>query len=171
MLEPSSLDAAREFIAIPMQAGLDGLYAGSHMLQTAISSAVSLSPSLANITSMFSQPANAQSSSPMQPRIRRKVFSFTDICRIWKTTFGETFNAKCKLCRQSDISLESRSGEGAWEVSHIVPFASGGSDDISNLRPLCRKCNRQMGNQSFLTYIAENYPDRLGELKRDFSLQ
>lgn len=34
---------------------------------------------------------------------------------------------------------------GAWEVDHVYPYASGGSDDFNNLRPACIPCNRSKG--------------------------
>jgi 5-methylcytosine-specific restriction protein A len=33
-------------------------------------------------------------------------------------------------------------GAKATEVDHIVPASQGGSDDLSNLRGMCLKCNR-----------------------------
>ena len=32
-----------------------------------------------------------------------------------------------------------------WEPDHIVPVAQGGTDHLSNLRPLHRSCNRKAG--------------------------
>ena len=40
-----------------------------------------------------------------------------------------------------------------WEIDHITPVALGGSDDISNLRPLHWRANAQRGGllRSWLT--------------------
>ena len=34
-----------------------------------------------------------------------------------------------------------------FEVGHNVPESKGGTLDIDNLRPICGKCNRSMGDQ------------------------
>jgi len=39
-----------------------------------------------------------------------------------------------------------RSGAG-WEIDHIVPDARGGSDDLSNLRPLHWQANAARGGR------------------------
>lgn len=36
-------------------------------------------------------------------------------------------------------------GQPATEVDHIVPVARGGTDALSNLRPICGPCNRRKG--------------------------
>ena len=33
-----------------------------------------------------------------------------------------------------------------FEVGHNIPESKGGPTDISNLRPICGKCNRSMGD-------------------------
>lgn len=35
----------------------------------------------------------------------------------------------------------NRGSQFGWEIDHIVPVASGGSDDLSNLRPLQWEAN------------------------------
>lgn len=39
------------------------------------------------------------------------------------------------------------SKETGWEIDHIVPIASGGSDDLSNLQPLQWRANREKGDR------------------------
>lgn len=106
---------------------------------------------------------------PKAQPARRRV-NHTDLCTVWQNTFGEVFTAKCKLCERKELTFAIRTGDNAWEVSHVIPFTDGGSDDISNLRPLCRSCNRSMGSRSFKDYIAENYPNKIERLTEVFKL-
>jgi 5-methylcytosine-specific restriction endonuclease McrA len=34
-----------------------------------------------------------------------------------------------------------------FEVGHNVPESKGGATDLTNLRPICSKCNRSMGDE------------------------
>lgn len=34
-----------------------------------------------------------------------------------------------------------------FEVGHNVPESKGGATDLNNLRPICGKCNRSMGDE------------------------
>ena len=45
----------------------------------------------------------------------------------------------CGRAGGDDIVLKS---EELMEVDHITPWSMGGSDDIHNLQPLCKPCNR-----------------------------
>jgi len=45
----------------------------------------------------------------------------------------------CPCCEINPIN------QGCFETGHIVSFKYGGSDEISNLRPVCSTCNKSMG--------------------------
>jgi diadenosine tetraphosphate (Ap4A) HIT family hydrolase len=62
---------------------------------------------------------------------------------------------RCDLC---GISAEER----ALEVDHIVPRRHGGTDDVSNLRALCYKCNANKGarDDSDLRAVRTSMGDR-----------
>lgn len=52
------------------------------------------------------------------------------------------------LCRQYD-SLCACCGMGKpLTVDHIVPLSCGGSNDISNIQPLCQSCNSSKGTKT-----------------------
>ena len=42
------------------------------------------------------------------------------------------YGGRCLCCGRNDVTLT---------VDHIVPLVMGGSNDISNIQPLCRSCN------------------------------
>jgi hypothetical protein len=54
-------------------------------------------------------------------------------------------NYRCRMCGRS-------SREVALEVDHIIPVASGGTDELSNLATLCRDCNAGKSNYHFADY-------------------
>lgn len=69
---------------------------------------------------------------------------FRELCAIYSN--------KC-LCCGEKLKLEA---------DHIVPLARGGSDDISNIQPLCRNCNAQKATDS-IDYRPKNPMSRMFE--------
>lgn len=52
----------------------------------------------------------------------------------------------CHLCGE-DIDYEASHLEPlAFTIDHIIPIAKGGEDELSNLAPAHRKCNRAKGD-------------------------
>ena len=46
----------------------------------------------------------------------------------------KVYNFKCNHCKKKKISEE-------LEIDHIIPLANGGTNDYSNLQPLCIECH------------------------------
>lgn len=45
-----------------------------------------------------------------------------------------------------DLYRYSKQGRLLMTVDHILPKSLGGTNDIENLQPMCRKCNDRKGN-------------------------
>lgn len=59
--------------------------------------------------------------------------------------FQSNMDGQCYVC-QKEIHFTS------FEAGHIEPRAYGGTNDLSNLRPICKACNRDMGTQNLEKY-------------------
>lgn len=57
-----------------------------------------------------------------------------DVEQFWRLC--EALGDKCLCCGRSDVELTE---------DHVVPLSKGGSDDISNIQPLCAFCNNSKG--------------------------
>lgn len=42
-----------------------------------------------------------------------------------------------------------------FEVGHNVPKSKGGTNDLDNLRPICSKCNKSMGDDYTIDEFSE----------------
>jgi hypothetical protein len=72
----------------------------------------------------------------IQPKLRIEV---------WKKEFGNNDTGECPLC--STIINISKNG---FHCSHIISEKNGGKLELNNLRPLCEKCNLQMGINNWI---------------------
>ena len=61
--------------------------------------------------------------------------------QVWITYCGRTFSRKCyvRWCKNKMNVFD-------FHVGHDKPESKGGDLDISNLKPLCSRCNHSMSN-------------------------
>ena len=77
---------------------------------------------------------------------KRKPVSKSLRDAVWLKYMKNKAEGKCYCCRIRPIHFTD------FEVGHNKAVAKGGYDHISNLRPICRGCNRGMGTKSIEWY-------------------
>ena len=72
--------------------------------------------------------------------------------QVWVQYAGHVFEKKCTVtwCKNTITVFD-------FEVGHNIPESKGGTLQITNLRPLCSRCNRSMSD----TYSIDEW-NRLG---------
>lgn len=60
---------------------------------------------------------------------------------VWVKSNGLTFNSKCNVvwCSNSITVFD-------YHIGHNIPHSKGGSIELSNLKPICARCNLSMSN-------------------------
>jgi hypothetical protein len=105
-----------------------------------------LEPNLVESATNILEPNSVESAK----KIERKHIPQKIRQDLWKQYYGENYNALCLICKQQ-ISIN------VFEAGHIISSADGGGDNIDNLRPICRDCNRSMGTTNMDYYIEKYY--------------
>ena len=74
---------------------------------------------------------------------------------VWDKYIGRNINShKCLCCLKNDIQFKP----STFHCGHIKSRYNGGSISIHNLRPICRKCNKEMGILDMNEYIKIKHP-------------
>ena len=62
--------------------------------------------------------------------------------QVWIKYIGTKYKDKCYIdwCQNTITVFD-------FSLGHNVPVSKGGSNKISNLRPICARCNTSMGNR------------------------
>jgi 5-methylcytosine-specific restriction endonuclease McrA len=82
----------------------------------------------------------------MQPRsaspLRKQTIPAALREQVWIVHMGKVFEGKCRVrwCSNTISVFDFQSG-------HNIPESRGGSTDLSNLVPICARCNQSMGDR------------------------
>tara|TARA_B100000674_G_scaffold417563_1_gene367581 strand:+ start:3787 stop:4059 length:273 start_codon:yes stop_codon:yes gene_type:complete len=74
--------------------------------------------------------------------------------QLWLNTFGEKFKDKCNIewCNNTINVFDFTAG-------HNIPKSKGGSNNLSNLKPICSRCNLSMSNKYTIDQWNEKFKD------------
>ena len=74
-------------------------------------------------------------------------FSASERMAVWQRHCGNEYDHKClvKFCQNMMNPFQ-------FDVGHVIAKAKGGSNCLSNLKPICAKCNKSMGTMSMDEY-------------------
>jgi len=76
----------------------------------------------------------------------RKIIPKSVKDAVWAKYMGmDKAEGKCYVCKRT-IHISS------FDIGHNKAISKGGSDSITNLRPICRSCNNSMGTMSIEAY-------------------
>lgn len=79
----------------------------------------------------------------MRRRRARKANAEGDFTAQQFRRLCDRYDNQCLCCGRKDVELTA---------DHVVPLSWGGSNDISNIQPLCRKCNARKGDRRDTDY-------------------
>lgn len=80
--------------------------------------------------------------SKVKPKPNKKKIPKALREQVWVQTIGHKFEHKCIIewCNNIITVFD-------FHVGHNIPESKGGTTDITNLKPICARCNLSMGNQ------------------------
>jgi hypothetical protein len=86
--------------------------------------------------------------------------TMTDAVRtsVWDSYFPNVRTALCPCCQKMVISESAaRFSYQTFDAGHIFPRSRGGTLELANLIPVCKKCNTDMGTQHLYSYAWKKY--------------
>ena len=90
------------------------------------------------------------------PKKKPKIGGACDRRILWAYYVSEDVGKhKCLCCRTTWMTQSN------FHMGHIISQADDGSDDITNLRPICQTCNLGMGKKNMKEYILEKGYDKI----------
>lgn len=99
--------------------------------------------------------ASSSSTSTSTPRqLPRSGIPHAIRLAVWNASFGPEVGVGSCACCSRAINQQD------YECGHIVSHAAGGLATPSNLRPLCRACNRSMGKTNLEEFRAQHFGEQ-----------
>lgn len=83
---------------------------------------------------------------------KKKKLSYATRVSCWNKYVGMTVGETLCLCCKFNTITQMN-----WECGHIVAESCGGSNDIENLRPICRHCNNDMGAENMREFALRHF--------------
>ena len=77
--------------------------------------------------------------------VKRRPIDKNQRSIVWHKYFHDKMVGKCYVCGRP-VTYDN------FEVGHNKAVANGGTNNINNLRIICKSCNRSMGKMSIETY-------------------
>ena len=78
---------------------------------------------------------------------------------VWHKYFKDKMIGKCYVCSKP-VTYDN------FEVGHNKAVAKGGSNNINNLRVICKSCNRAMGTMSIEVYKRKYFTRKRAKPKK-----
>ncbi len=76
---------------------------------------------------------------------------------VWQRYVGDLYTAKCAVTWCS-----SHVTPFTFEAGHNIPESKGGETNVDNLRPICGKCNKAMGNRYTIDEYSKTFSGTKG---------
>lgn len=109
----------------------------------------------------FELPSSYRDIFSKKPKLTREKLPKDVRDQVWDRYVGATKTiSKCYCCRWRPITYRD------FEVGHNKAVAKGGKDHISNLRPICKQCNRSMGTMSIERYREKYFGNKTTKRKK-----
>jgi 5-methylcytosine-specific restriction endonuclease McrA len=89
---------------------------------------------------------------------QRKYLGLPDTIDIWTNGNDKDDIERTRICPICETNMMTLIDRTSWEISHILAHHNGGTEDLNNLRPVCRKCNRDMKTEHMLDYCKRVVP-------------
>jgi hypothetical protein len=86
-----------------------------------------------------------------RPAPRRKKIPKAVHDMVWIKYMKSKTDGKCYCCRTRTITIYD------FEVGHNKAVATGGKDNLDNLRPICKSCNTSMQTQTIESFRAKHF--------------